>query len=169
MSLKNLLARGVVSLVNAAGKMQGMQVKLLAGEVKDAMEHFEPYGFTSNPQAGAEVLAAFFGGDRSHGVIICAGDRRFRLQNTKPGEVALYTDEGDKIHFKRGRVIEVETLTLKVKADTAVEFDTPLITTTGKIVSQGDQVAGGVSQMHHQHDKTQPGGGQTGQPMGGGS
>jgi phage baseplate assembly protein V len=166
MSLKNLLARGVVSLVNAAGKMQGMQVKLLAGEVKDGMEHFEPYGFTSNPQAGAEVLAAFFGGDRSHGVIICAGDRRFRLQNTAPGEVALYTDEGDKLHFKRGRVIEIETLTLKVKAQTAVNFDTPLITTTGKIVSQGDQVAGGISQMQHVHNGVQAGNGSTNKPVG---
>lgn len=166
MSLKNLLARGVVSLVNAAGKMQGMQVKLLAGEVKDGMEHFEPYGFTSNPQAGAEVLAAFFGGDRSHGVIICAGDRRFRLQNTAPGEVALYTDEGDKLHFKRGRVIEIETLTLKVKAQTAVEFDTPEIRTTGKILSQGDQVAGGISQMQHVHNGVQTGNGSTNKPVG---
>ena len=166
MSLKNLQARGVVSLVNAAGKMQGMQVKLLAGEVKDGMEHFEPYGFTSNPQAGAEVLAAFFGGDRSHGVIICAGDRRFRLQNTAPGEVALYTDEGDKLHFKRGRVIEIETLTLKVKAQTAVEFDTPEIRTTGKILSQGDQVAGGISQMQHVHNGVQTGNGSTNKPVG---
>jgi phage baseplate assembly protein V len=166
MSLKNLLARGVVSLVNAAGKMQGMQVKLLAGEVKDGMEHFEPYGFTSNPLAGAEALAAFFGGDRSHGVIICAGDRRFRLQNTAPGEVALYTDEGDKLHFKRGRVIEIETLTLKVKAETAVEFDTPEIRTTGKIVSQGDQVAGGISQMQHVHNGVQTGNGSTNEPVG---
>lgn len=166
MNLKNLLVRGVVSLVNAAGKMQGMQVKLLAGEVKDGMEHFEPYGFTSNPLAGAEALAAFFGGDRSHGVIICAGDRRFRLQNTAPGEVALYTDEGDKLHFKRGRVIEIETLTLKVKAETAVEFDTPEIRTTGKIVSQGDQVAGGISQMQHVHNGVQSGNGSTNKPVG---
>lgn len=157
MSLKNLLARGTVVLVSAAAKMQKMQVRLLANEVKDGMEHFEPYGFTSNPLAGADVLAVFFGGDRSHGVIICAGDRRFRLQNTAPGEVALYTDEGDKLHFKRGRVIEIETVTLKVKATEAVEFDTPEIRTTGKIVSQGDQVAAGISQVEHQHDKTPAG------------
>lgn len=167
MSLKNLLARGTVVLVNAAAKMQGMQVRLLANEVKDGMEHFEPYGFTSNPLAGADVLAAFFGGDRSHGVIICAGDRRFRLQNTLPGEVALYTDEGDKIHFKRGRVIEIETMTLKVKADTAVEFDTPEIRTTGKIVSQGDQVAAGISQVNHVHGGVQAGNGQSAKPAGG--
>ncbi|MCI8212576.1 hypothetical protein AUC61_23885 [Pseudomonas sp. S25] len=165
MSLKNLLARGTLALVNSAAKMQGMQVKLLANEVKDGMEHFEAYGFTSNPQAGAEVLAAFFGGDRSHGVIICASDRRFRLQSLKSGEVAIYTDEGDKIHFKRGRVIEIETVTLKVKASEGVDFDTPVIRATGRIESAGDQVAGGVSQIQHVHDKVQQGQNMSGPPV----
>jgi phage gp45-like len=83
--------------------------------------------------------------------------------------VALYTDEGDFIHFKRDRVIEVETMTLKVKAHTAVEFDTPLISTTGRIESQGDQVAAGVSQIDHPHGDVQPGSGQSGPPLGGGA
>ena len=150
--LKQILARGVVTLVKATSKLQSLQMRLLAGEVKDGMEHFEPYGFTSNAHPGAEGIALFVGGDRSHGVVVCVADRKFRLQGLKSGEVALYTDEGDRLHFKRGRVIEVETLTLKVKADTAVEFDTPVIRTTGRIESAGDQVAGGVSQMQHVHE-----------------
>ncbi|MFL1562485.1 phage baseplate assembly protein V [Pseudomonas sp. O64] len=150
-NLKNILVRGTLSLVDGLKKLQELQVKLLAGEIKDGMEHFEPYGFTSNANAGAEVLAGFFGGNRSHGVVICVADRRFRLQGLESGEVALYTDEGDKLHFKRGRVIEIETMTLKVRADTAVEFDTPEIRTTGKIVSAGDQVAAGISQIDHPH------------------
>lgn len=166
-NLKNILARGTLSLVNAVSKMQGLQVRLLAGEVKDGMEHFEPYGFTSNAQGGAEVLAGFFGGDRSHGVVICVADRRFRLQGLQSGEVALYTDEGDKLHFKRGRVIEIETATLKVKASDGVEFDTPEIRTTGKIVSQGDQIAAGISQVQHGHTQVMPGPGVSGPPAGG--
>ena len=62
MSLKNLLARCSVALVNATAKMQTAQVRLLAGEVKDNIEHFEPYGFTSNAHPGAEGIAAFFAG-----------------------------------------------------------------------------------------------------------
>ncbi|MNN70592.1 Bacteriophage Mu Gp45 protein [compost metagenome] len=93
---------------------------------------------------------------------MCVADRQFRLQGLESGEVALYTDEGDFLHFKRGRVIELETLTLKVKAETAVEFDTPLIKTTGRIESAGDQVARGVSQINHVHEgsdkKPVPGG-----------
>lgn len=153
MSLMNkVFARGVVSLVNATSKLQSLQMRLLAGEMKDDMEHLEPYGYTSNPHPGAEGLAAFIGGDRSHGVVVCIADRRFRLAGLETGEVALYTDEGDVLHFKRDRVIEIETMTLKIKAGTAVEFDTPLIHTTGRIVSDGDQVAAKVSQVNHVHE-----------------
>jgi phage baseplate assembly protein V len=163
-NIKNILVRGTLSLVDGLKKLQELQVKLLAGEIKDGMEHFEPYGFTANPKAGAEVLAGFFGGNRSHGVVICVADRRFRLQGLESGEVAMYTDEGDKLHFKRGRVIEIETMTLKVKAETAVEFDTPEIRTTGKIVSAGDQVAAGISQVGHGHTEVMKGPAVSGPP-----
>jgi phage baseplate assembly protein V len=164
MTVKNMLARGTVVLVDALKKMQSLQMRLTAGELKDNAEHFEPYGYTSNPLAGAEVLTAFIGGDRSHAVVLVASDRRYRIQELKPGEVAIYTDEGDKIHLKRGRIIDVETETLNIKASVAVNFETPSITQTGQIVSQGDQVAGGISQIGHVHTSTQPGSGQSGAP-----
>ncbi|MBM3106195.1 phage baseplate assembly protein [Pseudomonas sp. V1] len=161
-AIKNFLARGVLSLANAGSKLQSLQMRLTADEMKDGMEHFEPYGLTSNPHPGAEGLAAFLNGDRSHGVVICVSDRRFRLQGLESGEVALYTDEGDYLHFKRDRVIEVNTLTLKVKAETSVEFDTPVIRTSGRIESVGDQIAAGVSTSLHVHEgsdkKPVPGG-----------
>jgi phage baseplate assembly protein V len=160
-----MLGRCSLALVNAASKMQTLQVRLLAGEVKDGIEHFEPYGYTANPHPGAEGVAAFFGGDRSHGVVLCIADRRFRLKGLKPGEVALYTDEGDCLHFKRGRELEIQTMTLRVTAGTAVEFDTPVIRTTGRIESDGDQIAAGVSQISHPHSDVQPGDGQTGAPI----
>ena len=168
MNMKNMLARGTVVLVNAAKKLQGLQVRLTAGELKDGAEHFEPYGFTSNPLPGAEVLAAFIGGDRSHAVVLVAADRRYRIQAMASGEVAIYTDEGDYIHFKRGRIIDIETQTLNIKATTAVNIDSPVINQTGEIVSQGDQVAGGVSQINHIHGGVQAGSGQSGVPVAGG-
>ncbi|RON87435.1 hypothetical protein BK635_05350 [Pseudomonas chlororaphis] len=165
--LTRLLARGTVVLANSANKLQSLQMRLTAGEVNDDMEHFEPYGFTSNPLAGAEGIATFLGGDRSHAIVLVVADRRFRLKALAPGEVAIYTDEGDKIHFKRGRIIDIETATLNIRASSAVHIDTPTLTQTGKIVSQGDQVAGGISQIQHVHGGVQPGSGQTGAPAGG--
>lgn len=163
--VRNMVARGVVALVNSKTLMQTLQMRLTADEVKDGMEHFEPYGFTSNPHPGAEGLSLFLSGDRSHGVVICVGDRQFRLTELKPGEVAMYTDEGDRLMFKRGRVVELETLTFRVKAQTAVEFETPLIKTTGRIESQGDQIAAGVSQINHPHDGVSKGDQQSGKPV----
>ena len=167
--IANFLARGVVALGNSASKLQSLQLRLLAGEVKDNVEHLEPYGYTASPLEGAEALAGFIGGDRSHAVVIVVADRRFRLQGLKPGEVALYTDEGDFIHFKRGRVIDIETVTLNVKATDSVNFDTPLISTTGRIESAGDQIAAGISQVNHPHSNVQAGNGQSGPPVGGGA
>lgn len=165
MNLKSVLARGTVVLAAAGKMMQTLQVRLTAGELKDGAEHFEPYGYTCNPLSGAEVLTAFLGGDRSHAVVLVASDRRYRIKELKPGEVAIYTDEGDKIHFKRGRIIDIETGTLNIKASTAVNFETPVINQTGRIVSQGDQVAGGVSQINHLHDGVEMGDDQSGLPI----
>lgn len=167
MSLKSMMARGTVVLAAAGKMMQSLQVRLTAGELKDNVEHFEPYGMTSNPLPGAEVLTMFLGGDRSHAVVVVASDRRYRITELKPGEVAIYTDEGDKIHFKRGRIIDIETATLNIKATTAVNIDTPVINQTGKIVSTGDQVAGGVSQIKHVHTNVQAGNANSGPPAAG--
>ena len=169
MSLLNrMLVRGTVVLVNSARKLQTLQMRLTAGEVKDGLEHFEPYGFTSNPLAGAEGIAAFIGGDRSHGVLLVVADRRYRIQGMEPGEVAIYTDEGAKVHLKRGRIIDIEADVVNFKAGTAVNFDTPAITQTGTITSDGDQVAGGVSQINHPHGGVLRGSDQSGAPIGGG-
>lgn len=167
--LMNMLTRGVVALANSAGKIQRLQMRLTHGELKDGMEHLEPYGFTSCPHEGAEGLTAFMGGDRSHGVVLVVSDRRYRLQALEGGEVAMYTDEGDKIHFKRGRIIDIETKTLNIRASEGVHFETPSITQTGKIVSQGDQIAGGISQIKHLHTNVQVGNSQSGPPAPGGA
>ncbi|MDD1147143.1 phage baseplate assembly protein [Pseudomonas sp. TNT2022 ID357] len=165
--LTRLLARGTVVLANSANKLQSLQMRLTAGEVNDDMEHFEPYGFTSNPLAGAEGIATFLGGDRSHAVVLVVADRRYRLQALAAGEVAIYTDEGDKIHFKRGRVIDIDTATLNIRASSGVNIDSPTLSMSGKIISQGDQLAAGISQINHVHSGVQPGPGQTGAPVGG--
>lgn len=125
MSLQNMVSRCTVALATAVRKMQSLQIRLTAGEVKDDVEHMEPYGYTSNPLPGAEGIAVFPGGDRSHGVVVVVADRRFRLKGLKPGEVALYTDEGDKIHFERGRKLTVVTATLNIQASELVDIQSP--------------------------------------------
>jgi len=68
-------------------------------------EYFQHYGFTSRPKAGAEGIVIFKG---NHFIMIASEDRRYRV-GIEEGEVCLYTDEGDKIHLKRGREIRIQT------------------------------------------------------------
>lgn len=119
--------------------MQGLQLRLTAGEVKDRVEHFEPYGYTSHPLPGAEAVVAFVGGDRSHGVAIVVGDRRFRLAGLKPGEVALYSDEGDTLIFRRGRMVEFSTESFVVNARKEILLNAPVVKASEEV-----QVGGGL-------------------------
>jgi phage baseplate assembly protein V len=97
----DFFARGVMTLADGMKKMRSVQVRLLADEVRDDLEHVEPYGFSSEPHPDAEAFALFFDGDRSHGVVLCIADRRYRLKPLKTGEVAIFDDLGQKVHLTR--------------------------------------------------------------------
>jgi phage baseplate assembly protein V len=164
-TIRNALARAVVSLVDDGRKLQEVQVDLLEGETRDEVERFQNYGFTSNPPAGAEAIVVFLNGARDQGIAICVDDRRYRLRNLQPGEVAIYTDEGDKIVFKRGGTIEVTASTkLSIVApDVEISGD---LTVKGDIeVPSGDVTAGSISLKTHVHSGVQTGGGVTGAPQ----
>lgn len=138
MRIANLFARGRVRSVNAVGKMQVLQLDLLAGETKDRLEHMEPYGFTSHPKAGAEAAAAFLDGDRSHGIVLVVADRRYRLTGLAEGEVAISDDLGQKVHLTRaGLVINGAGLPMTIQNTPLVTMQTSL-KVTGSIVADGD-------------------------------
>lgn len=118
------LARGVVTAINDTTKLQALQVSLLAGEIRDDLERFQEYGFTSVPFPQAEAAVVFLGGNRDHGLVIAVDDRRYRLQGLANGEVAIYTDEADKIYLRRGNKIEVHTKELAVIAADKVSIAT---------------------------------------------
>lgn len=153
-SVANLFARGAVTRTAPGHKMQTIQAALLEDESKDAIEHFEPYGFTSHPKPGAEVLAAFLEGDRSHGVIVVAADRRYRVKNLQAGELAIYDDLGHKITLTRsGIVIDGAGHAINV-------VNCPQVVVTG-----GDVIADGISLKTHKHGGVQAGAAQTGVPV----
>lgn len=93
--------RGRMSLVDDKKKLQQVQVELLADEVKDHVERFQQYGFTSVPLEGAEALVVFLAGGRDHGIAFAIDDRRWRLTGLENGDVALYSDQGSKIVLGR--------------------------------------------------------------------
>jgi phage baseplate assembly protein V len=115
--LRNLVARGVVSLVNDGLKMQECQIKLLAGELIDKAERPQNSGFTSHPHPEAECFVVFADGERGHPLALVVDDRRYRVKGLKQGEVCIYTDEGDTVTFKRGNRMEVKTKHAVVEAE----------------------------------------------------
>jgi phage baseplate assembly protein V len=105
--VRNMVARAVIKACKEDKALQRMQLDLLAEETLDGVEHVGHYGFISRPLEGAEGVVLFLGGERSSGVVIASEDRRYRLKTLANGEVALYTDEGDYVHFKRSRELHV--------------------------------------------------------------
>lgn len=159
--IRQLITRGLVKMVDPTQMIQLLQVELLSGEVLDRVEHFEPYGFTSNPPTdGAEVLAASLNGRRSHTVAFMVANRLFRMKNNSPGEVALFTDEGDVIHFKRNNEILIDTMgTLVANAGTSATITAPTITANGDTTINGtlnvtgDATINGIPFSGHKHQE----------------
>lgn len=143
--LINMVVKGLVTLVNDDGDLQVVQATLLEGASHDGIEHYQPYGLAYCPKPGALGLFLALGGHRSHTVAAVVADPRYRPKGLKPGEVMLYTDEGDQIYFKRGREIEI-TAGVKVKvmapevlvvADTKVTLQAPSIDLLGNVAITG--------------------------------
>lgn len=165
--LQNLFSRGVVSAVNSALKMQTVQIQLLTGEGKDNVEHFEPYGYTSHPQVGAEQVTGFVDGDRSHGVVLIVADRRYRLTGLAAGEMAIHDDQGQKVHLTRTGIVIMGagkpvliTDTPKVRMECDLEA-------TGEIKDRCDSdgmTLEGMRNVYNGHTHPGDSGGTTGQP-----
>jgi phage baseplate assembly protein V len=171
--------RGVLGGVDSSGPVQIVQGEGLAGENLADIEYFQHYGYTSNPPADAMKIVVPVGGRTSHCVVIATEHGAYRLKALKTGEVALYTDEGDSIVLSRGRVIDITTKTLNIKAETEVNIDTPTVNVkhqlnvTEKLTGQGglsmsggdgahidtlnvdnDATIGGKSFLGHRHPET---------------
>jgi phage baseplate assembly protein V len=140
--LANLISRVVLSRVDDSKKMQAVQLTALGGETRENVERVQNYGFTSVPQPGAEGVAVFVGGYRDHGLVVAMDDRRYRLTGLQAGEVAIYTDQGDKVVIERGG-------TIRVTASTKVVVAAPLVELAGSThsVAKGEDLNTAISTL----------------------
>ncbi|WP_050469166.1 phage baseplate assembly protein V [Herbaspirillum chlorophenolicum] len=114
-----MVAQGNVTL----GGAEKIQVEVLDGEPLDNIKRVEPYGFSYRPKPGSQAHLVFPSGDRSYGVALIVGDKRYQM-DLQEGEVAIHDDEGNFMQLKRGG-------TILAKAATEVIAETPLFKTTG--------------------------------------
>ncbi|AYR24264.1 phage baseplate assembly protein V [Herbaspirillum rubrisubalbicans] len=170
-----MLGRGIVSKVNDAAAIQLIRGKLMDGEDYDQMERVQQYGFTSVPKAGAEFLSTFIGGNRDHSVIVAVDDRRFRLRGLRDGEMAIYDDQGQKVHLTRnGIVIDGGGKPISIQNTPEVDMTTPLvkmsgdlkvvgsISADGDISDHGNKKMSAMRTVYNDHDHANPEGGRVG-------
>lgn len=136
--------RVVTGTVDSSTKVQLLQLNGLAGEQLDGAEYFQHYGLTTSPPPGSMGIAVPLNGNTSHTVVVATEHGAYRLTELKPGEVALYTDEGAKIVLKRGRVIETECDIYRVKCNSfeveakdSAGFITPQLTASEQLIVEG--------------------------------
>jgi phage baseplate assembly protein V len=152
--------RARLTAIDTAPGLSLLQAEGLAGEQMQAAELAQHYGLTSVPPVGSQAVVLPLGGKSAHGVIIATEHSSYRVKSLSPGEVAIYTDEGDMIVLKRGRIVEITTQTLKINASTKVEVNSPLLQVNG-----GDVKADTISLKTHKHGGVSTGSGQTGVPV----
>jgi phage gp45-like len=158
------MIRAIINAVSE-GKIKLFAAAARIGESFANREYFQHYGFSSRPLKGAEGILIKEG---NHIIMIASDDRRYRIK-LEEGEVALYSDEGDHVHLKRGRVIEVETETLLIKAKKLTRIESPQVEATGKIIDMCDSGGKSMDAMRtiytgHDHGNVQNGPGTTGKP-----
>ena len=92
---------------NGSSKMRTLQIILPGGTVIDGVEHFEFFGFSSEPltDGGTDACVAFTSNELAHGIVLNVADRRYRITNMKSGEVAMYDDLGRKVYFTREGIV----------------------------------------------------------------
>lgn len=132
----NMVARAVVKVINDQKKLQLLQLEVTDGEIREDVERFQNYGFTSVPKDGAEAVIVRVGGNSDHGIVICVDDRRYRIGNLESGEVAVYDATGSTIVLKKNGDIEVTPSSGNAKLDCDVEI-------TGDLKCDGDATVSG--------------------------
>lgn len=121
-------------------------------EIIDSVPVTHYYGFHTNPPVKTDAIVIFHAGLRAQPVIVGHNHTPSRPKNFKPGEMAIYTDEGqtpgasNSFKFARGEAATLlagQSFTLTTKAatltgSTTLKLDSPTTSTTGKLVLAQD-------------------------------
>lgn len=90
--VEGMLLRAAIELVNDKLDTQTVQITLTSDDdVLDDVEHWQPYGLSFHPPAGAEALSLALNGERANAVVICAQEPEERPTDVAPREGGLYT------------------------------------------------------------------------------
>lgn len=140
--LNNLSRLGKV-LMMKAGNTQSAQVQTANNEIADNVKFIEAYGFTAKPKQNSECILLNIQGNPGNVVALVIGNRELRFKKLNDGEVAMYDDSGNLLHFKNGGVIDFKApatmnqtaQTINVSGTTAVNVNTQTAAVTAKTLN----------------------------------
>lgn len=97
------IVQGTITASKGESKTRKLQAESNDAYVEDDLEHFEPYGFTSEPfsDAKTDAVIAYTDTQHAHGVVLVVHDRRYRITSLKTGEVAIFDDKKRHVYLKR--------------------------------------------------------------------
>jgi phage baseplate assembly protein V len=149
--LRLAASRVTVLLADDAQGVQTAQVTGLDGEVRDGVEVFRQYGFTSVPAGKVEGVVVCMNGSRDHAILLGTEDRKHRLRGLGAGDVAVYHAEGHHIILKAGGQIEIHGTKLTIHCPVEIP--------------EHELTVQDIAFTPHKHGGVQTGGGQTGGPV----
>ncbi len=104
-----LVGRGELKAIDNSKNTAKCQSEFLKDELVSDIDKIEDYGFSSNPESGAQIVAIFLDGNREQGMGIRFHDRRYRPTDLKPGEACMYHKSGSRVLMKADGSIEVDS------------------------------------------------------------
>lgn len=169
-----------ISSTDDTGPVHKVQGKVRGTpETIDNLQVVQLYGVASHAPIGSDAFVSFGNGDRSNGVVHATANQKARPRNQKPGEVTIFTDEGDTISLQRnhnivittkdGTVTVNEAKLVVVNASEKVRMVTPRLEVTGDIIDHCDEQGHTAANMRsiynsHTHGGIQPGSAHTAVP-----
>jgi phage gp45-like len=139
MALRGAAVRGMVSGFDDTGAMQTVDGETHEGIARSAIEVHQPFGFASlPPDDGAFTIFFALGGDQGDMVALPPMHPDYRFGGLEPGESVLYDYQGNRVHVRRGGIVEILSAT-KVRILTQdVEIEAPLgVKIAGPLVVDG--------------------------------
>jgi len=112
-----MLNRASVKLADGSQARQTLQLTVMKGELRDGVEHWQPFGFTALPQGGAQAIAARLGGHSDHMVALVVEMPAHRPTDLQGGESAMYNAYGHRLVLLKDGTALLRCQKLRVEGD----------------------------------------------------
>ncbi|MFX1687495.1 phage baseplate assembly protein V [Paraburkholderia sp. A2RI-6] len=164
-NIQSIIGRARVKFVDDSGPVQKMQVLMNGIETPDNRLRVAEFGFTSNPPIDSDAITLHVAGDRSAGAVIGTNHQPSRPKGLQPGEAMLYSEDGKYVYLTASGGIVVEakgqdvvvndarnvtwncTGVFKIVAPGGIEFDAPMVKSTGDMQDNFSTNAHTMAQM----------------------